>query len=164
MKGRGFPATAGKPGYLLYEDTPRYDGLLKLILVAALLATLIPAIVLFWYDTAGTLAMLGVTALEALIFYFVMPKRYQLFDDRVRVVLGWPFGMDIRLSDIKEVRASKGSDSRAIRRLKFATSSRSATEIIRNSGWSVVISPRDREVFLERLNEALETARGLARQ
>jgi hypothetical protein len=164
MKSRGPPAMPGKPGYLLYEDTPRYDALLKLILVAALLATLIPGIVLFWYDTAGALAMLGVTALDALIFYFVMPKRYQLYDDRVRIVLGGPFGMDIRLSDIKEARPSKGSDSMAMRRLKFATSSRTATEIIRRSGWSVVISPSDREVFLERLNEVLETARGLPRQ
>ncbi len=164
MKRNGPRVMPGKPGYLLYEDMPRYDGWLKLILAAALLATLVPAIVLFWYDTAGALAMLGVTALDALIFYFVMPKRYQLYDDKVRIVLGGPFGMDIRLSDVKEARPSSGSDSRAMRRLKFATSSRSATDIIRHSGWSVVISPSDREAFLERLNEALKTARGLPRQ
>lgn len=104
--------------------------------------------------------MLGVTAADALIFYFVLPKRYQLFDNKLRIVLGWPFGMDIRLSDIKEVRPSKGSDSLAMRRLKFATSSRTATEIVRRNGWSVVISPSDREAFIQRVNEALKAARG----
>ncbi len=104
--------------------------------------------------------MLGVTAVDALIFYFVMPKRYQLFDNRVRIVLGWPFGMDIRLSDIKEARPSSGSDNLALRRIKFATSSRTAMEIVRKNGWSVVISPSDREAFLQRLNEALKAARG----
>jgi len=161
MKRSHLPAAPGKPGYLLYEDMPRYDWWLKLVLVVALLATLIPGIVILtWHDTTGGLAMLGVTAADALIFYLVMPKRYQLFDDKVRVVLGWPFGMDVRLSDVKEVRPSGGSDNLAMRRLKFATSSRTATEIVRRNGWAVVISPSDREAFIQRVNEALEAARG----
>jgi hypothetical protein len=161
MKRSRLPAAPGKPGYLLYEDMPRYDGWLKLVLVVSLLATLIPGILLLiWYDPTGGLAMLGVTAADALIFYFVLPKRYQLFDNKLRIVLGWPFGMDIRLSDIKEVRPSKGSDSLAMRRLKFATSSRTATEIVRRNGWSVVISPSDREAFIQRVNEALEAVQG----
>lgn len=160
MRSSGPPTPPAKPGYLLYEDMPRYDWWFKLMLGAILLITLVIGIVLLWYDTAGALGMFGVTAADALIFYFVMPKRYQIYDDKVKVVLGWPFGMDIRLSDIKEARPSKNSDSLGMRRLKFATSSRTATEIVRRNGWSVVISPSDREVFLQRLNEALKAAQG----
>jgi hypothetical protein len=160
MKRSRLPAAPGKPGYLLYEDMPRYDWWFKVMLGAMLLIPLVIGIVLLWYDPTGALGMFGVTVADALILYFVMPKRYQLYDDKVRIVLGWPFGMDIRLSDVKEVRPSGGSDNLAMRRLKFATSSRTATEIVRRNGWAVVISPSDREAFIQRVNEALEAARG----
>jgi hypothetical protein len=158
MKRSRLPAAPGKPGYLLYEDMPRYDWWFKLMLGAILAITFVIGVVLLWYDPTGALGMFGVTVADALIFYFVMPKRYQLYDDKVRIVLGWPFGMDIRLSDVKEVRPSGASDNLAMRRLKFATSSRTATEIFRSNGWSVVISPSDREAFIRRVNEALKAA------
>jgi hypothetical protein len=160
MKRSRLPAAPGKPGYLLYEDTPRYDGWFKLMLGAMLLITFVIGIVLLWYDPTGALGMFGVTVADALILYFVMPKRYQLYDDKVRIVLGWPFGMDIRLSDVKEVRPPGRSDNLAVRRIKFATSSRTATEVVRRNGWTVVISPSDREAFIQRVNEALKAAQG----
>ncbi len=44
MRKSGFRAAPGNPGYLMYEDTARYDGWLKLILGVVLLATFIAGI------------------------------------------------------------------------------------------------------------------------
>jgi hypothetical protein len=160
MKKSRAPTAPGKPGYLMYEDIPRYDWWVKLILGSVLAATLIAGIVLVFNDIADALVMFGLTAFDALTIYLVMPKRYQLFDNKVRIVLGGPFGMDIPLSNIKEVRPASGSKTSAFWGIQLATSSRTAMEIIRKKGWSVLISPSDREAFLERLNEALKAARG----
>ncbi|MCX6000330.1 MAG: hypothetical protein NTU41_12300, partial [Chloroflexi bacterium] len=51
---------------------------------------------------AAGVAVLGDTLLVALIFYFVFPRRYQVFSTKLRIVLGWPLGWDIPLSTIKE--------------------------------------------------------------
>jgi hypothetical protein len=161
MKRGGPPAAPGKPGYLMYEDIPRYDWWLKLILGAALAATLIAGIVLVFNDIADGLAMFGVTAFDALTIYLVMPKRYQLFDNKVRIVLGGPLSMDIPLSSIKDIRLASGSKTFAFWGIQLATSSRTTMEIVRKKGMSVTISPSDREAFLERLNEALKAVRGL---
>ena len=159
MKSSRLPTPPAKPGYLIYEDTPRWDWWLKVTVVAVLGVTLIAGIVLTLNDAADGLAMFGLTAVDALVFYFVMPRRYQVFDDKVRIVLGWPFGMNIPLSNIKDVRVTPGSKIVASWGFQLATSSRTAMEIVRKKGWSVTISPSDREVFLQRLNEALKTTR-----
>lgn len=161
MKNTHLPTAPGKPGYLIYEDTPRWDWWLKVVVVTTLAATLIPGIALTLNDVPDGPALFALTAADALVFYFVMPKRYQVFDDRVRIVLGWPFGMNIPLSDIRDIRLASGSRTLVSWGFQLATSSRTAVEIVRKKGWSVTISPSDREAFLQRLNEALKTARGL---
>lgn len=142
------------PPYLIYEDVPHYDWSLKLILGAVLAATAVAGVIILFYDIAGGLAMFGVTLLDALLFYFVAPRRYQIFDTKLRIVLGGPFGMDVSLSSIKEARPAPSSYAFGYWGLRFATSSRGVVEIVRRKGWNVVISPLDRDTFLARLSEA----------
>ncbi|MBM4444675.1 MAG: hypothetical protein FJ020_05140 [Chloroflexi bacterium] len=164
MKRSGPPAMPAKPGYLLHEDTAPWDWWLKLVITGTLAATLIGGIVLTLDDAPDGLPLLGVTVFDALVFYFVMPRSYQVFDNRLRIVLGGPFGMDIPLSNIKEIRVASGSKIMVNWGIQLATSSRSVMEIVRKKGWSVTISPSDRETFIQRLNEAIKTARGLPKQ
>jgi len=144
----------------MYEDIPRYDWSLKLILGAVLAGTFVAGIVLLFTDVAGGLTMFGVTLLDALLFYFVAPRRYQIFNTKVRIVLGWPFGMDIPLSTIKEVHPASRWDTFGYWGIRLATSSNGAMEIVRTKGWNVVISPSNREAFLERLNQSLKAVQG----
>ncbi len=142
--------------YLIYEDTAQYDLWLKLILGGTLLLTFILWIVLLPVDTLGAWIFFGVTAFDALLFHAVLPRRYQLFKDRLRIVLGYPFSVNIPLSTIKEVKSVSGSKAFACWGIRFATSSKNVVEIIRRKGLNVVISPTNRETFLENLNQTLK--------
>jgi len=143
---------------LVYEDTPRYDNWLKLILGSVLALTFVLGILLLFEDNAGAWIMLVVTLFDALLFYEVLPHRYQIFKDRLRILLGRPFSINIPLSTIKEVRSASGWKAFAYKGIRLATSSKNVVEIIRHKGWNIVISPANRDVFLEQLGYALNIA------
>ena len=85
-----------------------------------------------------------------------MPRRYQIFQDRLKIVLGNPFALSIPFSIIKEVRPVSGSSTFAYWGIRLATSSKSVVEIVRSKGWNVVISPANRDMFLDQLTQALK--------
>jgi len=149
--------SAAKYSQLIHQDTARYDSWLKLLLGGVLSFTLLLGVYLLYIDRTGALICFGVTVFDALLFYAILPQRYQIWTDRVRIVLGRPFSVNIPLPTIKEVRPAKGIKAFAYGGLRFATSSRTVVEIVRHHGWNFVISPDNRELFLERLAEALKT-------
>lgn len=161
MKSTLPPVMARGPSYLVYEDLPRYDWTMKTLVAAILMALLVVGIVLLFYALEGAIAMFGDTLLVALIFYFVFPRRYQLFNTKLRIVLGWPLGWDIPLSTIEEAHAAPGIARWIYWGVRLATSSGTEVEIVRNKGMNVIISPSNRETFLERLNSALKSGQGL---
>jgi len=143
--------------YPLYEDTSQYDLWLKLLLGGILVSTLIPGIVLLPTDILGAQTLFGVTAFDALLFHAILPRRFQIFEDRVKIILGYPFSFDIPFSTIKEAEPASGSKAFIYRGIRFATSAKSLVETIRRHGLSIVISPRNRESFSENLNQALQS-------
>jgi hypothetical protein len=154
------PTKPSNCSYLMYEDAPRYDWITKTLIAAILVALLVAGIVLLFYAVAAGMALLGDTLLVALIFYFVFPRRYQVFNTKLRIVLGWPLGWDIPLSTIEEAHAASGIARWVYWGVRLATSSETAVEIVRKKGMNVIISPSNRETFLERLNDALKAAQG----
>jgi len=153
--GNSSGAQTNNSVYLVYEDIPQYDLWLKLILGGTLAFTFVLSIVLLSVDLLGAWIAFGVTIFDALLFHAILPRRYQIFQDKVRIALGRPFAFNISLSTIREARSASGSKAFAYRGLRFATSSRSVVEIIRHKGWNVVISPANRDLFLEQLAQAL---------
>ena len=149
--------------YLIYEDNAQYDLWLKLILGGSLAVTLILGFVLLSTDLVAAWICFGVTVFDALLFNAVLPKRYQIFQDKLRIVLGRPFAFNIPLSTIKEVRSASGARAFAYQGIRFATSMRTVVEIIRHKGWNVVISPANRDMFVEQLNQALKEQAELSR-
>ena len=93
---------------LLYEDTPHYAGWLKLVFLGALGATLLAGVFLLSVDRLGALTMFAVTLFDGFIFSSVFPRRYQIFSDRLRIVLGSPFAYSMPFSKIKGVRLLSG--------------------------------------------------------
>ena len=142
---------------LLHEDTAEYDLWLKLLLGVILAFTLVMGFFLLSVDKTGAYIFLGVTVFDALLFYVVLPQRYQIWTDRVRIVLGRPFAVNIPLATIREARSASGSKAFAYWGVRFATSSKNVVEIVRHRGWNFVISPSNRELFLKRLAEVLKT-------
>lgn len=141
---------------LLHEDTAEYDSWLKLILGGTLSFTLLLGVYLLYVDRTGALICFGVTVFDALLFYAILPQRYQIWTDRVRIVLGRPFAVNIPLATIQEARSASGSKALSYWGVRFATSSKTVVEIVRHRGWNFVISPANRELFLERLAETLK--------
>jgi hypothetical protein len=141
---------------LLYEDEPRTDIWLKLMLTGIQAMFLVLGIVLLFRDTEVAFIMFGVAIFDAVLFRLVMPRRYQVYSDKMRIVLGGPFGWNIPFSTIREARPSSGASTFVYNGVRFATSSRDVVEIRRSKGCSVVISPSNKDVFLEQLNRAMQ--------
>ena len=143
---------------LVYEDSPRYDLWLKLILGGVLALTFVMGAVLLSEDVGAALLMFGVTAFEVLLFKAILPRRFQIFEDRLKIVLGGPFALNIPFSDIMDVQAAPGARALIFLGVRFATSTRTVVKIVRHKALNVVISPANRGAFLEQLEQALEAA------
>jgi hypothetical protein len=143
---------------LVYEDTPRYDFWLKSILGGVLALTLILGIILLSEDIGAALAMFGVTLFDALLFKAILPRRFQIYQDRVRIMLGGPLAINIPFSNIRTVRTVSARKVFVYWGNRFATSTHSIVEIVRKKVLGLVISPANRDMFLEQLNQALKAA------
>jgi len=142
----------------VYEDLAIYDLWLKLILWIVLGATFVAGLLFIREDIGAALAMLGVTLFDAALFKAILPRKFQIFEDRLRIVLGWTFGIDIPFSNIVDARSASGRKAFAYWGLRFATSTRHVVEIIRKKGLNLVMSPANEETFLEQLNRARRLA------
>jgi hypothetical protein len=142
---------------LIHEDRPQQDVWLRLILFGVLGLTLVLGIVFLEIDRAGAKAMFGVTAFDALLFNFILPRSYQIYSNRLVIVLGRPFKMTIPYANITTVRKVSGSNALGSGGIRFATSTKFVVEVTRRKGLSVIISPSDGEIFLEQLGQAMKT-------
>ena len=140
---------------MIYEDTPKYDLWLKLILGGVLALTLILGIIFIFQDSEVALAMFGVTLFDALLFKAILPQRFQIYQDRVRIVLGRPLAINIPFSNIQTVRTVSARKVFVYWGNRFATSTHIIVEIVRKKGLGFVISPANRDMFLEQLDQAL---------
>jgi len=97
--------------------------------------------------------MFGITLFDALLFKAILPRRYQIFEDRLRILMGGPFAINISFSNIEEAKPAAGRKAFAYGGLRLATATRNVVEIVRKKGLNLVISPSN-EMFLEQLNQA----------
>jgi hypothetical protein len=91
----------------------------------------------------------------ALVFWWLRPHRYEIWADRVGVVMGWPFKNKVSFNMIARPRIGRWRDA-----LISAYASAAVCPILlgpsssRNAVYQA-ITPTEPEEFLERLNEAL---------
>ena len=139
--------------FLLYQDEPAYGLLLKLIIVIVPVALLAASIyVLSLGDSSGGLALLVEAFIVGFIFWVVFPRRYQVYEDHVRVVLGGPFSVKVGFAKIEAI----GVTSRLTFSVNFVTKlTKSYVEIAKKRGLSIAITPRDNDLFVENANRAL---------
>lgn len=139
---------------LLYQARPEYDHWLKLIVAGTLVLTLVPGLAVLYWNTDLGWTLIVVTVFDGLLFYSVLPKRFQLFEDRLRIKLGGPLAFNVPYNSIKEVRPAATEEAFVYWGIRFATSTKNLLEIIRSKGLNVVISPADKDIFLEELERA----------
>jgi len=142
---------------LIYEDTPRYDVWLKAIMVLPLFFVLIGAFYLAASQPESAIGMFATAVLMAAIYWAVFPRKYRILESKVKIVLGGPFSFNIPFDSIETARAPEGASVGI--NFPSSFSSKNAVQIVRRKGLNVNITPSDREVFLENLDEALNSWR-----
>ena len=138
---------------LLYQDKPKYGLLLKLVLIIPI-AFLVGSLYLWLSgDISGSLALLPQAFIVGLIFWFVFPREYQIYEDHLRIDLGGPFSVKVGFKDIKTVRIT----SRTGLTINFVTRiTKSYVEIVKKRGWSIAITPTAKDLFVSNVNQALK--------
>ena len=83
-----------------------------------------------------------------------MNKRsYQIYQDKFRIQLGGPFGVNISLISITEVNKASTDKAFAYWGMRFATSTSNLVEIKRKGKMNVIISPSDADIFTKQLEK-----------
>jgi hypothetical protein len=138
---------------VIYEENPRYDSLLKAIMVLPVFFIIFGIYYLFIAEVEAAIAMFATTILMAAFYWAIFPRKYQILDSKFRIVLGGPFSFNIPFSNLETAKAPQG----ATFGINFPTciSNERTVQIIRKKGWYVNITPNDRDLFLENLNKAL---------
>ena len=138
---------------LLYQDEPVYGLFMKLIIVVIPVAMLVGSIYLFSSgNNADGLALLFELIIIGLIFWVVFPRRYQVYEDHLRIVLGGPFSVKVGFDKIKTI----GVTSRQTLSINFVTKlTKNYVEIAKKRGLSIAITPGDNDLFVENANRAL---------
>ncbi len=139
---------------LVYEDKPKYDLWLKFLLGGVLALTFILGVVLISENSVAASVMFGVTLFDALLFKLILPQRFQILSDRLKIALGGPFAINIPLSHITNAQSLSGIKVFFYWGIRFATSSNHTIEIVRKNSLNLVISPTNNGMFLEQLNRA----------
>jgi hypothetical protein len=137
---------------LLYQDKPKYGLILKLILIMPVI--LLASGIYLWStgDAIVSLALLTEAFIIGLIFWFVLPREYQVYENHLRIVLGGPFSVKVGFQNIEAIRIT----SRVSFSINFVTRiTRSYVEIAIKKGMSIAITPTDEESFVEKANLAL---------
>ncbi len=142
---------------MIIHETP-FEYMPGIKLLYLLPATFfIGAIVAAYYrEFEGVLFLVAEGIFLALLFYFIMPRKLEIYQDRLRIILGPPFALNISFTTIKEIRKVSGSKAFVYSGVRFATSSKYVVEIVRVKGMNYVISPQNGELFLEQLNQAIK--------
>ena len=138
---------------LLYQDRPAYGSLLKLIILIVPGGLLIASIYLLLSgENIGGLALLVETFIVGLILWFVFPRRYQVYEDHIRVVLGGPFSVKVGFAKIETIRVT----NRFILSVNLVTKlTKSYVEIAKRKGLPIAITPSDSDLFVENAARAL---------
>ena len=138
---------------LLYQDEPKYGFFLKLIVMIIPVASLVGSIILLLSgDSTGAIALLVEAFFVGLIFWCVFPRKYQVCEDHLRIVLGGLFSIKVGFDQIKTIEVAHGSTLTMNFITKFT---RNYVAINKKKGFSITITPKDNEFFIENANEAL---------
>ena len=137
---------------LLYQDEPAV-ALLKLIMVGVPALLLVTSLYLWSSgERDGGLALLFEALFIGLIFWSVFPRRYQVYEDHLRIVLGGPFAVKIRFEQITDIEVTR----RTGLTVNFCTSFKMTyVLIVMKHGFSIAITPTSNDLFADNANRAI---------
>jgi len=138
---------------VIYEDNPRYDVWLRALMVLPVFFIIIGLYYLFTAQVGSAIGLFATGVLMGAIYWAVFPRKYQILDSKIKIVLGGQFSFNVPFDNLETAGKPEGVSLG----INFATTflSQHAVEIKRKKGMTVNITPNDRDLFLENLNKAL---------
>jgi hypothetical protein len=140
---------------LLYQDDAPYGSFLKLIFLIVPAGLLIAGSYLWTSgEPAGGIVLLLEAFVVGVILWLVFPRKYQVYEDHLRIVLGGPFSVRVSFESITDVRVT----SRGVAlTMNFPTRfTRTYVMIARRGGLGIAITPKSNEQFVENANQAIK--------
>jgi hypothetical protein len=138
---------------IIYEDSPHYDLWMKGIMVLPVFFILLGAYYFFTAEVGAAISMLATALLMGAIYWAVFPRKYQILDGKLKIVLGGTFAFNIPFANLELAEKPEGVNLG----INFVTTflSHHLIEIKRKKGMNVNITPDNRDLFLENLNKAI---------
>jgi len=138
---------------IIYEDNPQYDAWLKGIMMLPVFFILLGLYYLFIRDLGSATGLFATALLMGAIYWAVLPRKYQILDSKLRIVLGGQFSFNVPFDNLELAGKQEGISLG----LNFATTfvTEHVVEIKRKKGMNVNITPSNRDLFLENLNKAV---------
>jgi hypothetical protein len=138
---------------VIYEDSPHYDVWLKGIMMLPVFFLLIGLYFLFTAGIEAAAGVFGTGLLMGAIYWAVFPRKYQVLESKLRIVLGGPFSFNVPFDTLESAGKQEGINLG----INFATTfiSEHIVEIKRKRGMTVNITPNNRDQFLENLNKTV---------
>ncbi len=140
--------------YVVYEDTPRADIWIKLIIILPSALLLITSIILLPVDLSATLYFILMALLLGIIFLFVIPVKYSILNSSIRIQFRGPLAFAIPFETIVTVRQARWSTVGI--NLPANMSQSNAVEIVRHRRMSVTITPADKQAFIHSFEKAIK--------
>jgi hypothetical protein len=138
---------------VIYEDNPRYDVWLRALMVLPAFFLIIGIYYLVTAQVGSAIGLFATGLLMGAIYWAIFPRKYQILDSKIRIVLGGQFSFNVPFDNLESAGKPEGVNFG----LNFATTflSQHLVEIKRKKGMTVNITPNDRDLFIENLNKAL---------
>ena len=136
----------------IYQDTARYDMWFKVVL---LLPAVVIAFAIFGNFKMGEEAkyiVIAVVAVVGLAFWLLMPRRFIIFEDRLKFIQGIGISFSVSFDRIEAAREL----GKTAFNINLSTSNTTAIELVVKQGMNINFSPEDRDEFIKKLNQSVE--------
>jgi hypothetical protein len=140
---------------LLYEDEPA-GWIFKFFFLIVTLVLLTGSI-FFWVsgNNASGLTLLVVAFVIGLTFWIVSPRKYQVYEDHLQILLGGPFVVKIGFNQISTIEVTDNTtlEFSAIKLISKVTNT--YVRIGMKKRLSITITPKSDALFVENANRSL---------
>jgi hypothetical protein len=138
---------------LLYQEQVTYGLPLKIIFMVSP-AALVATSLYLWSsgEITGGIVLLVEAVFLGLIFLSIFPRKYQIYENHLRIVLGGPFSVKIGFDRITKIEVT----SKTALTVNLVTRlAKTYVIIIRKGSIGIAITPKSYEDFVENANRAL---------
>ena len=142
----------------IHEEKLKIGLVLKVLFIFTFGVIIVPTTWLFHMGkTVGAWILLIILVFTAMLLFVVLPRKYQIFNDRIKVVCGL-LRINIPFDDIKTVEIRPPSNIYvSLEALRFGTGTGEKCVMIkRKRGMNILIQPMDTERFMEILNNTMK--------